>query len=277
MTELIWEQIEGEYPERNLRLRKILSSARVHATFVGEYLNSLETDREVLVWLFLEDGKNSEQRLNRFLEATFFEHPHILRNLEAGTISRGQFTFVYAVSERGDAPARRSLNEEEALNFASQIISALRYLHSKNLIHCMLSPESVVKIGTDWKLGDFSELRLSGKDEGYSTVSLASRVDTAPPEAVEGIVSPAWDVWSLGQTLRNLVKTKSEPRGLPEHATNDEAPSPDSFRRVVLACLNVKPSSRPSLDQLSSLLRSSESVKPRVPWASLSKAHRSGT
>ncbi len=281
MTELIWEQIEGDYAERNLRLRKLLSSERGHAIFLGDYLHSLENEREVLVRLFLEDGNNPEQRLNRLLEATFFEHPHIVRSFEAGPLSHGEFTFSYAVTERGEAPAVQSLNEEEALEFTSQIISGLRYLHSKNLVYCMLSPQTVVKVGTDWKLGDFSELRLSGNDEGYGTLSLAARVDTTPPEAVEGIISSAWDVWSLGQTLRSLVKKGNKYTGDPQAERQDAGmdighPSPDPFRSVILACLNVNPSSRPSLDQLSSLLRSAELAAPRAGRLSLSKARGSG-
>ncbi|MFZ0591129.1 MAG: protein kinase [Bryobacteraceae bacterium] len=281
MTELIWEQIEGDYAERNLRLRKLLSSDRGHAIFLGDYLRSREDEREVLIRLFLEDGDNPEQRLNRLLEATFFEHPHIVRSFEAGLLSRGEFTFSYAVTEQGEAPAVQSLSEEEALAFTSQIISSLRYLHSKNLVYCMLSPQTVVKVGTDWKLGDFSELRVRGNDEGYGTLSLAARVDTTPPEAVEGIISSAWDIWSLGKTLRSLVKEGSKHTGelqanRRDADTNGGHPSPDPFRSVILACLNVNPSSRPSLDQLSALLHSAETGTPRDERLSLWKARGSG-
>jgi serine/threonine protein kinase len=239
MSDLIWNQLEGDYPELNLRLRNVLSSDRAHATFLADYLKSRVDEREALVRLFLEDGNYPVQRVDRLLEATFFEHPHILRNFEAGTLSRSQFTFTYTVTERGDPPAGRFLDEREAVEFASQIISALRYLHSKNLVYCMLSPETVVKIGADWKLGDFSELRVTGHDDGYGTLSLAARVDTTPPEAVEGVISSAWDIWSFGQTLRRLLRRELT-----------------DFKSAVLACLNVNPSSRPSLDQLSSLLPS---------------------
>lgn len=268
MTELIWEQIEGYYPERNLRLRKLLSSDRAHAIFLGGYVNSRENEREVLVRLFLEDGNYPEQRVNRLLEATFFEHPHIVRSFEAGTFSHGEFTFSYAVTDRGDRPAARSLNEEEALEFASHIMSALRYLHSKNLVYCTLSPETVLKVGTEWKLGDFSELRVTGNEEGYGTLSLAARVDTTPPEAAEGIVSSAWDIWSLGQTLRSLIKKAGRYSGEPhtdwqDAGTDGRHASPDPLKSVILACLHVRPSSRPTLDQLASLLHSAELAEPR--------------
>jgi serine/threonine protein kinase len=277
MTELIWEQVEGDYPERNLRLDKLLSSDRAHAIFLGGYLSSPDNEREALIRLFLEEENYQGQRVNRLLEATFFEHPHIVRSFEAGTLAHGEFTFSYVVTERGDRPAYQSLDHDETLQFATQIMSALRYLHSKNLVYCVLSPETVLQTGGAWKLGDFSELRVTGNEDGYGTFSLAARVNTAPPEAAEGIISCAWDIWSLGQTLRSLTKKSGEPHM--DHRnmdTNDGHSSPDPIRSFILACLNAQPSSRPSLDQLASILQPAEPAETRAASPSSLKARGSG-
>jgi hypothetical protein len=71
-------------------------------------------------------------------------------------------------------------------------------------------------------------------------------LDTSPPEAGEGVISPAWDVWSFGQTLWKV---------LDGHRSN----TADPFKPVLLACLNFNPSSRPTLNQLSALVESAES------------------
>jgi serine/threonine protein kinase len=259
MSEPIWDQLTGDELRPNVQLRELLHSDPKRAVFRADYLDTTANVREVRVRLFLEDESYQGERGSRFLEAKYFEHPHLLRYLETGTLVSDQGTLTYAVTEPGDAWANRSLAPQEALRFAQNVLSGLEYLHTRNLVYCVLSPETVVPVGTDWKLGDFSELRVAGTDTSAETLSLRRTWDTCPPETAEGLISPAWDVWAFGQTLRKV---------LAEYQAN----MPDPFRGVLLACLNINPSFRPTLSQLSGLLETrhpsdQESGRSTAAWA----------
>jgi eukaryotic-like serine/threonine-protein kinase len=254
MSQRIWEELKDTSLKPSLDLRALLFSDPNRAVFRADYLDATENVREVDVRLFLEDGSHPRERVNRFLEVTYFEHPHILRYLEAGTLERDEHTVTYAVTERADAVQTRSLNAEEAFGFAKQVTAALEYLHTRSLVYCILSPQTVVPVGSDWKLSDFSQLRVAGSESTDETVALQTTWDTCPPEAAQGAISPAWDVWSIGQTLRKVL-TRNQPN------------VPDAFRAVFLACLNINPSFRPSLGQLSDLLETARPSKPDISSA----------
>ena len=243
MNEPVWERLKFDKLAPNLVLRALLFSDPKRAVFRGGLADDSADAHDVLVQLFLEDEKCAEERVNRFLEAKYFDHPHLLRYLQVGTFSRSEGIITYAVTEPADESGRRSLTAKDALEFAQHVLSGLKYLHDRNLLYCVLSPNTVVSERTNWKLSDFSQLRVAGTDTGDEALSLASKLDTSPPEAEEGLFSPAWDVWSFGQTLRKLLS--GETRAMT-----------DAFRPIFLACLNINPSSRPTLDQLSGLLES---------------------
>lgn len=251
MNESIWAQLTGDELRANVQLRGLLQSDSKHAVFRADYLDSTANVRGVLVRLFVEDASSQGERLSRFLEAKYFEHPHLLPYLETGTLVSGQNNLTYAVTEPGDAWAGSALAPEEALRFARQVLSGLDYLHTRNLVYCVLSPETVVPVGSDWKLSDFSQLRLVGTDTSEEALSLRRVWDTCPPEASEGLISPAWDVWAFGQTLRRML-------------ADQEAAVPGSLRGVWLACLNINPLSRPALSQLFDLLETARSSDQEI-------------
>src|SRR5436305_8247351 len=249
MDEPIWAQLKTPNPDIEVQLGEIVFSNPARAVFRAEPRSAAQNSGAVDAHFFLEVGTDSRERVNRFLEAKYLDHPHVLRYRSAGTLRVGEHTFTYAITERADQWANYLLPQELALPFARQVLSALDYLHAMNLIYCALSAQAVVRIGTVWKLSDFSQLRVAGTDTSEDMLSLAATLDTPPPEAVEGLITPAWDIWSFGQTLRQL---------LPRY----KAGGPDRFRAVLLACLNLKPSSRPSVQQIFKMLDQIQSNAP---------------
>jgi serine/threonine protein kinase len=259
MDERIWDELEDTSLKPSLDLRELLFSDPKKAVFRADYLDATENVRDVDVRLFLEDGRHPGERVKRFLEVTYFEHPHILRYFEAGTLQRDEHTLTCAVTERADGLGTRPLDTEEVFGFAEHVIAGLEYLHTRDLVYCILSPHTVARVGGYWKLSDFSELRVEETDTAGEVLSLQERCDTCPPEAAEGAISPAWDVWSLGQTLQKV-------------RTANKASMPDAFRKVFLACLHINPSFRPTLSQVSDLLETARSSDPKSDISSAAKA-----
>jgi serine/threonine protein kinase len=260
MSERIWDELKDTSLKPNLDLRELLFSDPSEAVFRADYLDAKESVREVDLRLFLEeDGRHPGERVNRFLEVTYFEHPHILPYFEAGTLQRDQHTLTYAVTERADGLVARPLNTEELFGFAEHVMAGLEYLHARDLVYCILSPHTVARVGAYWKLSDFSELRVAETDTADEVLSLRERCDTCPPEAAQGAISPAWDVWSFGQTLRKVL-------------TGNKANMPDAFRKLFVACLHINPLFRPTLSQISGLLETARASDRKSDVSSAAKA-----
>src|SRR5258707_611232 len=91
--------------------------------------------------------------------------------------------------------------------------AALEYLHQYGLVFCGLRTEAIWKNGNDWLLADFRELRVAGEATPRDMQHALARNPEVPPEAFQGIISPAWDVWSLGVLLRTVLTP--EPHHVP--------------------------------------------------------------
>ncbi len=126
-------------------------------------------------------------------------HPHIATLL---TVERDQGIF-YLVMEYVDGPTlskliktRGRLSVKTSLNFLAQILEAVAYAHSKNILHrdlrssnILISREGVVKIT------DFGTSRLLEK------TFASTRIGSPPymaPEQFEGKATFASDIYSVG-------------------------------------------------------------------------------
>ena len=175
---------------------------------------------KAVVWLFEpHDDEADTARVNRFLEATFFNHQNLLTVYGAGWVGPPERPFIYVVSEAFDTTLAameppRPLNPDTLGPILLPVATALEWLHSQDFVYCGLRPDSVARVGSEWKLADFSELRIAGKSAPEETRRLLIRRDLyAPPEAYEGVVTPAWDAWSLGQTIHHLFAQEARAMG----------------------------------------------------------------
>jgi 3-phosphoinositide dependent protein kinase-1 len=94
-------------------------------------------------------------------------------------------------------------------HFANQLISAIEFIHSRQVIHCDLKPQNIVLTsGGDLKLTDFgSAIFLTDAGKCFSSVdsnrnhgSIMGTAEYASPEVIRGTISPSFgiDLWSLG-------------------------------------------------------------------------------
>ena len=62
------------------------------------------------------------------------DHPHVVRAMETYE-HRNQIFIVMELNYGGDLYARDPYTEEEAARITTSILSAISYIHSKNIIH----------------------------------------------------------------------------------------------------------------------------------------------
>lgn len=229
-----WQAFAGDTLDSTYRLQELIGSGKGRATFRAE---SMADGSGAIVLLMDAGAVNPDALRKRFLEAKFLRHANLLTvQTVAGTRCHGR-ELLYAAMESADTTlAAQSGKAKPAASELREILldaaRALAYLHSEHLVYCALAAESVWRVGDAWKLGDYSELRLPGKTDPRETRALMTREASTPPEAFEGIVSPAWDVWSLGWMLARL----SSPEG--------------PFDAIIGGCLEPKPADRWSIDKV---------------------------
>ena len=234
-----WHTFLGETLEES-RLTELIASSKGRAVFRAV---STTDGTEAIFAVMDAAAVDTDVLRRRYLEASFLDNEHLLKVRGIAFDEKRGRRLFYAVLDSAD----RTLSEicksakpdvADTRDLMMQIGRALSYLHRENLVYCALAPEGVWRARELWKLGDFSELRLPGNADVRETRALLTRDGSAPPEAFEGAVSPAWDVWSLGWVLSKL----SAPNG--------------PFDAIIAGCLEPKPSDRPSIDQVITALES---------------------
>lgn len=197
----------GLFPGRVLagyRLRRLVRIDQERALF-----RATHEDGEFFVWL-----EPTEEAIRRgaanFGEIAELDHPNLMRVFESGDARFDSVNFRYLVTEAApfalrDVKWTDPPDLDDVRDMAGQIAGALSYLHANSLVYGALRAETVWRAGDCWKLGDFSALRAAGVYDPHITRQLLIRSDwNTPPEAFQGRIMPAWDLWSLGAMLNGL-------------------------------------------------------------------------
>ncbi|CAM9092808.1 unnamed protein product [Chrysoparadoxa australica] len=145
------------------------------------------------------------------------DHPNIVRAYEVIESPEG-LHLVMELCTGGDLSARIPYTESEAARAVRQMLSAILYLHSRNICHRDLKPENVL-----WEhSGPDAQLKLI--DFGISRtfmrgVNMTERVGTCytmAPEVLEGDYTEKADLWSIGAIAFHLIA------GAPAFEAEDE-------------------------------------------------------
>uniref|UniRef100_A0A1I7S952 Protein kinase domain-containing protein n=1 Tax=Bursaphelenchus xylophilus TaxID=6326 RepID=A0A1I7S952_BURXY len=148
--------------------------------------------------------------------------------------------------------------ENEAKVFAKQLLTALQYMHHRNIAHLDLRPEAVLLQDDHLRLADFGQSRhlIRGKVTG----NIKATPEFVSPEIAQGqTVTLAADMWSAGSLIYVLLTGVSPFLGNDDRETltnivngnysldskNISNPAKDFIRRLLL----VDPGKRMSVDQ----------------------------
>ncbi|KAK3393066.1 hypothetical protein B0H63DRAFT_505044 [Podospora didyma] len=192
------------------------------------------------------------------------EHPNIIK-LHDIWENRAEIYLVTEYVEKGDMYDFMNwngpLNEEEAVFYFRQIMSALEYCHSLNICHRDLKPENILlKSNGQVKIADFGMAALQ-QDSTHQLKTACGSPHYAAPELLrhQYYKGSAVDIWSMGVILfamlagrlpfdeddMNLMASKAVraeyemPRGLSREAK-------DLIRRIIV----THPSHRINMKQM---------------------------
>ncbi len=138
------------------------------------------------------------------------DSPHLLHIHETGTAADRDFELLEHITH-GDletlvGPDRPVLSAELVGEVVGQLAGALETLHAAGVVHRDLKPANVLVrnlFPLELAVADFGLSKSLEESQRYTTTSRT--VAYAPPEALWGRVSAAWDWWSLGMIIRQLA------------------------------------------------------------------------
>lgn len=155
-------------------------------------------------------------------------------------------------------------NDEIIKKYFSEILNGIKYLHSKNIIHCNVKTSNilltedhhcVIKGFADAvMISDKGNENVELKRENYSVYS-------SPEEIKMNIASKKSDIWSLGLILYELCNLKPLFSNIEEIKTLDNC-LPEGivkcikeidrkdYCNIIMRCLNINPEKRPSVEDL---------------------------
>src|SRR5437867_581245 len=172
-------------------------------------------------------------------------HPQIPRLIDSFREGEGPSLRLYLAQDlvEGEPLSRRiGIDEAEARVIARQLLTILRYLHERGIVHRDVKPANILRRpdGT-LALVDFGAARaVEGVTHGATLVGTFGYM---PPEQLGGTVDAAADLYALGATLVHLVGRKAP----------EDILGPDLELR--LDHLNVSPAFRAFLGRLTARKR----------------------
>jgi len=243
MVALSWQGINGAIVGQKYSLEKLLMASGDQATFAGTLL---PTGDRITVTCF----PASEERYCWPGYAFNLRHPRLRAVLGTGEDLIEGCLVRYVVLEPVDALLSDCLVDEGPLTttlarkFMQDLVAGLHYLHHNNLVYFNLRPATIARVDQNWQLADLALLRRAGLVDPAESRRFLTLSPQTPPDAYTGLVSPAWDIYSLGVTLNQCMLGEEGMRS----GRTQRLPAP--FDMIVRGCLAPEPDDRISLDEI---------------------------
>ncbi len=236
------------------------------ATVYGAY--DRVTGRSVAIKMMSKRLEHNAKQISLFVnESTalsLLSHPNIVQVYNTAITNSTKYIimeYVEGITLKKHIDHRGALPEREVLYYATQILSALDYIHSKGIVHCDIKPQNIILLQNgSIKVADFGIARLDAmlEDSDKKSDTALGTVYYVSPEQAQGKApKPQSDIYSLGVMLYEAMTNR-----LPfyhENATevakmqiNKEPTPPSAYRpdisvgleQIILRAMEKNPKKR---------------------------------
>jgi serine/threonine protein kinase len=241
-----WERriVNGVYP-----LRRFLGRSNHSVVFLTEC--KAQNVAQAAIKILPANPALTEAQLAHWRRVAALSHPHLMRLLDAGRCQLGGHNFLFVVMDHAEQNLAqilpgRPLTPDEVRDLLPATLDALAYLHGKNLVQGGFKPPNFLVVDDQLKLAS-DTIRPAGE----RTASTAKPSLYDPPEAKNGRISTAGDIWGLGITLAEAL-TQTPPAWSRERSESVFLPAnlAPEFVDTVQRCLNRDPGRRPAIAEL---------------------------
>jgi len=241
MTEIeIWTKWEGRIVNGLFPLRRFLGRSNHSVVFLTEFKAQIPTKAAIKL-IPAADPALDEAQLSRWQRIAALSHPHLVRILDSGQCKLGGHPFLFVVMEYAEQTLaqilpHRPLTPDAAREMLIPALGALAYLHRKHMVQGQLKPTNFLVVNDQLKLAS-DTVRPTG-----DPVTISAKPSTYdPPEAKNGAIDAAGDVWGLGTTLVEAL-TQNPAASLGEAS--------DALTDAVRRSVSPNPASRPTIFDL---------------------------
>jgi formylglycine-generating enzyme required for sulfatase activity len=264
--------IDGRY-----RLTRLIGKGAFGWVFEANHETLGQHVARVAVKLITPDGDDQLKYFIREIQALAqLRHDSILAYLNSGQFTEGIFTGVFLVTELAEMGLEKAiwsptkLTDKELEDVARNVASALNHIHSKGAVHRDVKPANILRVDGKWKLADFGLARAAEKSTSTTTGVIGTPAYMAPEYLMEGTVSPAMDVYSLGMTLLEAITGVTPYSGETHHRIivkvmtgGPQVPADlrEPWKTVITGCLERDPQRRWTADQILQHLRAPTSAE----------------
>ena len=246
-----WKTWEGQAVD-GFTLRQYLGGSDHSAVYLTQ-LNSSGEQKAAIK--FIPADASAYAQLGKWRVAGELTHPHLLQLIRVGRFEFADANFLYVVMEYAEENLseilpQRALEPDEARQVLESAVDALTYLHAQGLAHTRVKPGNILAGGDQLKLSSDTLSEI-----GSAPVATLQTSIYAAPESATAPVSVPADVWSLGVTL---VEALTQHTPVLRGQMDVELPAPETmpapYLDIARRCLQVDPSRRASLKEISTLL-----------------------
>ena len=236
------------------------------ATVYGAY--DQVTGRSVAIKMMNKKLEHNARQIKLFVNEasalSLLSHPNIVQVYNTAFTNSTKYIimeYVEGITLKKHIDHRGALPEREVLYYATQILSALDYIHSKGIVHCDIKPQNIILLQNgSIKVADFGIARLDAMldtSKERSEVALGTVYYVSPEQAQGKAPKAESDIYSLGVMLYEAMTNR-----LPfyhENATevakmqiNKEPIPPSAFRhdisigleQIILRAMEKNPKKR---------------------------------
>lgn len=187
------------------------------ATVYGAY--DQVTGRSVAIKMMQKKLEHNARQIHLFVnESTalsLLSHPNIVQVYNTAITNSTKYIimeYVEGITLKKHIDHRGALPEREVLYYATQILSALDYIHSKGIVHCDIKPQNIILLQNgSIKVADFGIARLDAmldNSKERSDVALGTVYYVSPEQAQGKAPKAESDLYSLGVMLYEAMTNR---------------------------------------------------------------------
>ena len=236
------------------------------ATVYGAY--DQVAGRSVAIKMMNKKLENNAKQIKLFVnESTalsLLSHPNIVQVYNTAITNSTKYIimeYVEGITLKKHIDHRGALPEREVIYYATQILSALDYIHSKGIVHCDIKPQNIILLQNgSIKVADFGIARLDAmldRSNEKSDTALGTVYYVSPEQAQGKAPQAESDLYSLGVMLYEAMTNRlpfyhDNPTEVAKMQINKEPAFPSIYRpdisigleQIILRAMEKNPKKR---------------------------------